>query len=31
MTLPLMPLLGGRISIHYVVEQGAVPTLPPTG
>ena len=31
LTLPLMPLLGGRISIHYVVEQGAVPTLPPTG
>jgi hypothetical protein len=29
MTLPLMPLLGNRISIHYVVEQGAVPT-PPT-
>jgi hypothetical protein len=25
MTLPLMPLLAGRISIHYVVEQGAVP------
>ncbi|MEA2628585.1 MAG: hypothetical protein QOJ10_1045, partial [Chloroflexota bacterium] len=25
LTLPLMPLLGGRISIHYVVEQGAVP------
>jgi len=31
MTLPLMPLLAGRISIHYVVEQGAVPALPPTG
>jgi Baseplate J-like protein len=30
-TLPLMPLLVGRISIHYVVEQGAVPALPPTG
>jgi hypothetical protein len=30
-TLPLMPLLGGRISIHYVVEQGTVPTLPSTG
>jgi hypothetical protein len=29
--LPLMPLLVGRISIHYVVEQGAVPALPPTG
>ncbi|MDQ6877002.1 MAG: baseplate J/gp47 family protein [Candidatus Dormibacteraeota bacterium] len=27
-TLPLMPLLGGRISIHYVVQQGTVPTLP---
>jgi len=26
MTLPLMPLLGERISIHYVVEQGAVPS-----
>jgi hypothetical protein len=25
MTLPLMPFLGGRISIHYVVEKGAVP------
>jgi hypothetical protein len=25
MSLPLMPLLAGRISIHYVVEQGAVP------
>lgn len=25
LTLPLMPLLAGRISIHYVVEQGAVP------
>ena len=25
--LPLMPLLGSRISIHYVVEQGAVPSL----
>ncbi len=25
MTLPLMPLLAGRIAIHYVVEQGAVP------
>ena len=25
MTLPLMPLLAGRISIHYVVEQGALP------
>jgi hypothetical protein len=25
MTLPLMPLLAGRISIHYRVEQGAVP------
>jgi hypothetical protein len=23
--LPLMPLLAGRISIHYVVQQGAVP------
>ncbi len=31
MTLPLMPLLSGRISIRYVVEQGAVPALPPTG
>jgi hypothetical protein len=31
LTLPLMPLLAGRISIHYVVEQGAVPALPPTG
>jgi hypothetical protein len=31
LTLPLMPLLSGRISIHYVVQQGAVPTLPPTG
>jgi len=31
LTLPLMPLLSGRISIHYVVEQGAVPALPPTG
>jgi hypothetical protein len=31
LTLPLMPLLGDRISIHYVVQQGAVPTLPPTG
>jgi uncharacterized membrane protein YiaA len=31
LTLPLMPLLGGRISIHYVVEQGAVPALPSTG
>jgi hypothetical protein len=31
MTLPLMPLLGGRISIYYVVEHGAVPALPPTG
>jgi hypothetical protein len=30
-TLPLMPLLIGRISIHYVVQQGAVPALPPTG
>jgi hypothetical protein len=30
MTLPLMPLLGGRISIHYVVEQGAVPAPAPT-
>jgi hypothetical protein len=26
MTLPLMPLLAGRISIHYVVEQGALPS-----
>jgi hypothetical protein len=26
LTLPLMPLLGGRISIHYIVEQGAVPS-----
>jgi hypothetical protein len=25
LTLPLMPLLVGRISIHYQVEQGAVP------
>ena len=32
MTLPLMPLLAGRISIHYVVESGAVPSLTePTG
>jgi hypothetical protein len=31
MTLPLMPLLGGRISIHYVVEQGALPAPAPTG
>ena len=31
LTLPLMPWLAGRISIHYVVEQGAQPTLPPTG
>jgi hypothetical protein len=31
LTLPLMPLLSGRISIHYVVQQGVVPTLPPTG
>ncbi len=30
LTLPLMPLLSSRISIHYVVQQGAVPTLPPT-
>ena len=30
-TLPLMPLLSARISIHYVVESGAVPALPPTG
>jgi hypothetical protein len=29
MTLPLMPLLGGRISIHYVVQQGALPTTTP--
>src|SRR5487761_356861 len=29
--LPLMPLLGNRISIHYVVQSGAVPALPPTG
>jgi hypothetical protein len=30
LTLPLMPLLGGRISIHYVVQQGTgtSPTLP---
>jgi hypothetical protein len=28
MTLPLMPLLAGRISIHYVVEQGALPAPP---
>ncbi|HVD47641.1 MAG TPA: hypothetical protein VNG70_10205 [Candidatus Limnocylindria bacterium] len=28
MTLPLMPLLAGRISIHYVVEQGALPSPP---
>ncbi|HZK73230.1 MAG TPA: hypothetical protein VFD88_04445 [Clostridia bacterium] len=28
LTLPLMPLLGGRISIHYVVQQGAVPIVP---
>ena len=28
MTLPLMPLLGSRISIHYVVQPGAQP--PPT-
>ena len=26
--LPLMPLLAGRISIHYVVESGASPTPP---
>jgi hypothetical protein len=26
--LPLMPLLGGRITIHYVVEQGALPSPP---
>jgi hypothetical protein len=26
MTLPLMPLLPARISIHYVVEQGALPS-----
>jgi hypothetical protein len=26
--LPLMPLLGSRISIHYVVEQGALPSPP---
>jgi Baseplate J-like protein len=26
MSLPLMPLLVGRISIHYVVQQGAVPS-----
>jgi hypothetical protein len=25
LTLPLMPFLGDRISIHYIVEQGAVP------
>jgi hypothetical protein len=25
MTLPLMPLLAGRISIHYVVQQGTLP------
>jgi hypothetical protein len=25
--LPLMPLLAGRISIHYVVQQGAVPSV----
>jgi hypothetical protein len=25
MTLPLMPLLGGRISIHYIVEPGTNP------
>ena len=31
MTLPLMPLLGGRISIRYVVEQGALPAPVPTG
>jgi hypothetical protein len=31
MTLPLMPLLAGRISIHYVVEQGATPAPAPTG
>ncbi|HEY2599709.1 MAG TPA: baseplate J/gp47 family protein [Candidatus Dormibacteraeota bacterium] len=31
LALPLMPLLAGRISIHYVVDQGAQPALPPTG
>jgi hypothetical protein len=31
MTLPLMPLLAGRISIHYRVEQGALPTTPTPG
>lgn len=31
LTLPLMPLLSGRISIQYVVEQGAVPALTPSG
>jgi hypothetical protein len=27
MALPLMPLLGGRISIAYVVDQSAIPLL----
>jgi lipid-A-disaccharide synthase-like uncharacterized protein len=31
LTLPLMPLLGNRIAIHYVVEQSAAPALAPTG
>jgi hypothetical protein len=32
MTLPLMPLLGSRISIHYEVQPGAQPTpTQPTG
>ncbi len=30
MALPLMPLIASRISIHYVVEQGTVPSSTPT-
>jgi hypothetical protein len=30
MTLPLMPLLVGRISLHYVVQQGTPSTATPT-
>jgi hypothetical protein len=31
LALPLMPLIGNRIAIHYVVEQSAAPALAPTG
>jgi hypothetical protein len=30
MTLPLMPLLSRRISIHYIVEPGTSQTVPAT-